>query len=330
MPLASIILNSYNQRAFVGEAIDSALGQTVDDLELLVIDNGSTDDSAEVIRRHVGDDPRARLFLHDDNRPITQRFNAAVDAATGDFVSFLYSDDLLLPHKLERQLAAFASADAQTGVVYGPALGRNVQTGAEWQYGSLRASGWIFDRLLRDHFAGQIDMVSPLTRRSCLQRHRFYEDVFAEGEGIFFRIALTHRFVQLDEPLVVLRDHGANAGKAVRRNAEMTMVMLDRLAVHPDLPACGRADVERFQARLLRSYAWQAARLGESASFVRTSLRRAAQLDRGVAVSPKSAAALALAHLPGLVRRSANRLATRARRDPSNTVLVGGFGGSDR
>jgi glycosyltransferase involved in cell wall biosynthesis len=328
VPAASIILNSYNQEAFVADAIESALGQTMDDLELLIVDNGSTDSSPDIIRRYA-DDPRVRLHLQPDNRAITQRFNAAVDAAAGKYVSFLYSDDLLLPRKLEVQLAAFAAGDEQTGVVYGPARGLNVQTGAEWTYGSPRASGWIFDRMLRDHFAGQIDMVSPLIRRDCLLQHRFYEDVFAEGEGIFFRIALTHRFEHLDEPLVVLRDHGANAGKAVRRNAEMTMVMLDRLAVHPDLPEASRPEVERFQARLLRGYAWQAARLGEEALFVRESLARAARLDRRTALSARSAAALALAHLPAGLRRSANRVATRLRRDPSNAVLVGGFGGGD-
>lgn len=325
MPLATVILNSYNQEPYLAEAIESVLGQTVDDLELLVVDNGSTDGSSKVIDRYAGD-RRVRTFLHSDNAPITRRFNQGVAEAKGEFVSFLYSDDLMLPEKLERQLEAFAGLPADYGVVYSPALGLNAVSGKSWAYGNVGASGWVFEALLRDHFAGQIDMVSPLTRRSCLERHPFFEDIFAEGEGIFFRIALTHRFHYLGTPLVVLRDHGGNAGKAVRKNAEMTMVMLDRLERHPELPERSVAAVHLFRARLLGSYAWQGARLGEEAGWVRACLAEAIRLRPRLGLSPRTVGALALGSLPGGLRQALNRAGTTLRRSPGNTVLGDGFG----
>jgi len=325
MPVATVILNSYNQERFVAEAIESALGQTVDDIELLIIDNGSTDGSPDVIRGYETD-PRVRTFLHPENAPITRRFNEGVAEASTEYVSFLYSDDLLLPDKLERQLETFAHLPDDYGVVYSPAEGLNTVTGERWTYGNLAASGWVFEPFLQQHFAGHIDMVSPLTRRSCLIRHRFFEDVFAEGEGVFFRIALTHRFHYLDEPLVVLRDHGANAGKAVRKNAEITMVWLGRLENHPDLPSAAVPKVRDFRARLLRGYAWQGARMGEDSAWVRACLAEAARLHPSVLLSPRAGGAMLLGWLPTGVRSRLNRAGTSLRGSPGNAVLTEGFG----
>ena len=64
---------------------------------------------------------------------------------------------------------------------------------------------------------GHIDMVSPLTRRGALLANPFDERIFAEGEAIFHHIALTKRFAYTPEPLAVVRDHGHNAGKAIKR-----------------------------------------------------------------------------------------------------------------
>jgi len=326
MPVATIILNSYNQATYLPESIESALGQTVEDLELLIVDNGSSDGSHDIIRRYADADQRVRVRLHDKNAAVTKRFNEAIDAASSPFVSFLYSDDMLLPDKLERQVDQFTKLPGDYGVVYAPAIGWNTRTGRRWTHGSIGASGWILGDLMPARFDAQIDMVSPLTRTACLRHHRFYEDVFAEGEGIFFRIALTHRFAFDPQPVCVLRDHGANAGKAVRRNAEMTMVMLERLALHPELPTGAAADVVRFRAARLRSYAWQAVRVGEDPVWARNCLREAMTLDPRSAASPRALATLGLSAVPAAARRRVNRLGTILRRSPGNDVLVHGFG----
>lgn len=329
MPDVTVILNSYNQAEYLAEAIGSVLDQTLQDLELLIIDNGSTDESPAIIRKHASGDSRIRTLLHRHNAPITVRFNEGVDAASSPFVCFLYSDDILLPTKLERQVRLFSEVPADYGVVYGPARGLNARTGEEWVHGTIASSGWVFDAMLRRHFSGLIDMVSPLTRVECLRMHRFYEDTFAEGEAVFFRIALTHRFHFDKEPVAVLRDHGRNAGKAVRRNAEITMLVLDRLATHPDLPPGGEHSVRRFKAQLLRSYAWQGARLGETAEWIRACLVMAARLEPRTLLSPRFIGAAAIISLPRFARRWVNRLGFAVRRSPGNAVMVRGMGGAD-
>src|SRR3954453_13254205 len=99
MPRVSVVLNCYNQGQYVAEAVESVLGQTYPDFELLAVDNGSTDEKPRGLSRYA-DHPRVRLFLHRDNVSITRRFNQAVAEAKGEFVSFLYSDDYYLPTKL--------------------------------------------------------------------------------------------------------------------------------------------------------------------------------------------------------------------------------------
>src|SRR5260221_11626849 len=97
-PRVSVILNCYNQSEWVAESIESVLNQTFHDFELIVVDNGSTDRTAEIVRAYSSD-PRVRLYLHQENIPISKRFNEALDAAQGEFISFLYSDDYYLPKK---------------------------------------------------------------------------------------------------------------------------------------------------------------------------------------------------------------------------------------
>ena len=321
MPTATVVLNCFNHEAYVAQAVESVLGQTFTDLELVAIDNGSTDRTPDILRS-FGTDPRVRLFLHRDNAPVSRRFNQGVDAADGDFVSFLYSDDFYLPAKLERQVGALSALGPEYGVVYGPAIGQNDRTGRRWVYANAGVSGQVFEAFLTRHRRGQIDMISPLVRRECLLEHRFYEDVFAEGEAIFLRIALTHRFAFLDEPLAVIRDHGGNAGKAVRRNCQITRVAIDRLRVHPRLPPEARPLLDRYESMLLRNYGWQGMRLGGNLGWARGCLRESVRISPRHAVHPYVVFGYGLALLPEGARRMVNRAGHRLRGSPGNPLWV--------
>ncbi len=142
-----MILNSYNQGEFLQEAIDSVLNQTFEDFELIIVDNGSTDNSQELVRNVT--DKRVRTLVHDSNRPITQRFNEAIREARAPFVSFLYSDDLYLPTKLGRQVERFRELDSSYGVVTSVAIAKNLLTGSEWRLPPV-GSGWVFDTMLAE------------------------------------------------------------------------------------------------------------------------------------------------------------------------------------
>jgi glycosyltransferase involved in cell wall biosynthesis len=326
MPRVSVILNCYNQGKYVAEAVESVLDQSYTDFELLAVDNGSTDETPEILKRYEGH-PKVRLFLNPDNISITRRFNQAVAEAKGEFISFLYSDDYYLPEKLERQIASFDRLGAEYGVVYGPARKFNELTGRYWNQGSVAASGDVFARLCRDYERGQIDMVSPLTRKSCLVKYPFYEDIFAEGEGIFFRIALAFKFSYHEEPLAVLRDHASNAGKAIRWNAEMTEVTLDRLERHEDLRDVDRPALHAYRLTLQRNHGWQAVRVGGDVRWAREQFARAIGSSWRQVFYPRVMAGLILSFLSEDLRTRVNRFGNRVMRHEYNSLHVQEVGG---
>ena len=102
-PRVSVVIPAYRRADVVGRAVDSVLAQTMDDLEVLVVDDGSADGTEAVVTGY--DDPRVRSLAHERNRGVSAARNTGVAAARGDYVAFLDSDDEWLPRKLDRQLA---------------------------------------------------------------------------------------------------------------------------------------------------------------------------------------------------------------------------------
>lgn len=105
MPHVSIVTTLYNSERFIGEAIESALAQTYRDREIIVVDDGSTDGSAAVVKRFG----EAVRYQHQANRGAAAATNAGVRLASGDYIAFLESDDVWRPVMLEDKMAVFES-----------------------------------------------------------------------------------------------------------------------------------------------------------------------------------------------------------------------------
>jgi glycosyltransferase involved in cell wall biosynthesis len=103
-PLISVILPVYNAERYVGQAIESILGQTLGDFELIVIDDGSTDASSDVIKRYAAQDRRI-VSVSRENRGLVATLNAGIDLARGQWIARIDADDIALPNRFERQLA---------------------------------------------------------------------------------------------------------------------------------------------------------------------------------------------------------------------------------
>src|SRR5215467_9749990 len=101
-PLVSIVINNYNYGAFVGEAIRSALSQTYSRVEVVVVDDGSTDNSRSVLETFG----KAIVCVFKTNEGQSSAFNMGFAKSSGDIVCFLDADDLFLPHKVARVVAA--------------------------------------------------------------------------------------------------------------------------------------------------------------------------------------------------------------------------------
>ncbi len=110
--LISVIIPAYNHEKFIGAAIDSVLAQTVGDFELIVIDDGSTDNTAAVIQGY--DDPRLRYY-HQENQDAYNTINRGLSLAAGKYISILNSDDIYTPDRFERILGFIGQQEQQGG-----------------------------------------------------------------------------------------------------------------------------------------------------------------------------------------------------------------------
>ena len=114
LPRVSVVMSVHNGAATVAESIQHVLAQTFSDFEFVIVDDASTDDSADILRSFA--DPRLRLLRNERNLGLTRSLNRAVAAARGSYIARIDDDDLMLPERLARQVA-YLDAHPRVGVV---------------------------------------------------------------------------------------------------------------------------------------------------------------------------------------------------------------------
>ena len=291
-PLVSVVIPAYNAAWCVGRAIDSVLAQTFADHELIVVNDGSTDGTAQVLAGY-GD----RICVIDQpNGGMSHARNAGIGAARGRYVAFLDSDDRWLPAKLARQVAAM---EAQ------PALAFCAATATLEDPEGKVVGSWACSRQpvagtaeILAHHATVAGGASSVVAQTALVRQLggFDETLFgAEDTDLWVRLASLGGFACIDEPLVlVLKRPGSVSGNRERMRAgAISMTLKNR----PLLPARLQGAFWRsLYAGTLCDYAKWAYREGERGAAFRdlASALRLAPVARGRLV-----ASLALAMLMG-------------------------------
>ena len=212
MPVVSVIMSSYNHGKYIGTSIESVLAQTVRDIELIVIDDASADNSQEIIQKYQQQDSRVRPIFHSENKGISITVNDGLDAATGKYVGFTGSDDIWLPHKLEVQLEKFKANEDVVVWAAGDIIdGEGALTGGnvkEWAKGKA-VSGDIFESLVeKNYIFGQ----TRLVKRDNIKGIRFSTDFVYLNDWVFdLDLALRYPYVYIDESLAQYRIHGDNS-----------------------------------------------------------------------------------------------------------------------
>src|ERR1700677_4797509 len=149
-PLVSILVSNYNYGRYIGESIQSALDQTYSNFELIICDDGSTDDSISIIEEYQRKDQRIKL-IRKANGGQASGFNAAFAASRGEIISLLDSDDRYLPNKIERVVANFqAHADSGFGVHRVIRMTADLPRQGVWTMTDPVPSRWYGTRLLQD------------------------------------------------------------------------------------------------------------------------------------------------------------------------------------
>ena len=171
-PTVSVVLPTYNRAHLLPRAIESVLAQTYTDFELIVVDDGSGDDTPAVMARY--DDPRVRYVRYEPNQGANHARNVGIREARGPFISFQDSDDDWFPEKLAKNMAAFETAAPEVGVVYS-GYWKYVDASENRIYIPLpwvkRRDGWIHEELLRNNF---VTTQAAVVRRECFDRSGYW------------------------------------------------------------------------------------------------------------------------------------------------------------
>lgn len=259
-PLITVIVPVYNVQAHVAACIDSLKAQTLTDFQAIVVDDGSTDDSATVAAQAIDGDLRFQL-VQQDNRGLSGARNTGLDLAQGQFIAFLDSDDRFAPGFLRQMWQALDETGADwvaCGIRFslpdGPGAAHSAIHGQAAQHSSGRITrfaltGW--NDAIR-HFPSAWN---KLYRRSLIDGLRFPEGTWFEDHGFFYRAAArTDHILHLAEPLYLQtrgRD-GQITGTDSDRVFEQFAVLDDMraLMVTPDRPDGAQA-FQNIASRLL-------------------------------------------------------------------------------
>ncbi|EMA66962.1 glycosyl transferase family protein [Halorubrum aidingense JCM 13560] len=241
-PRVSVIIPTYNRAETLARAVDSALAQTVDDIEVLVVDDGSTDGTQALIED--GEDPRVRYLAHDTNRGVSAARNTGVEAARGDYVAFLDSDDEWLPRKLDRQLSVLDDRGEGWVGVYcdivstGLSVGGRIAGAASEAVFRSRAPREGGQELAEALLSMQVFMgpgSTLLVERDVITSTGGFDEGLSiyEDWDLVLRVLSVGKLAYVDEPLAVTHFTGdapaeayvANDQRYLERNAELVATL---------------------------------------------------------------------------------------------------------
>lgn len=257
MTTLAVVIPSYQHARWIGEAVESALSQTRAADEIVVVDDGSTDGTREILKKY---EPRIRV-LDGGRGGIGATYNKGVAAATSDLVAFLESDDALERTYLEETEEFLAGTKenslegkrgrrfdwVSTARLFIDASG--APTG-EISRRRLSGSEFTFEGLLSSELGASSTPV--VRRKALLETGPFATDSYAADTDMALRFSLAHRMGYLDRPLYRYRRHGANASKSLLESVRLNVPVLEKLLDPPHPALAGRErPVEHALAKML-------------------------------------------------------------------------------
>ena len=204
-PKVTVIIPTYNRSVLLPRSIRSVLNQTFQDFELIVVDDGSKDDSEEVVRGF--EDKRIRYIRHEKNKGGSAARNTGIKAAQGEYIGLLDDDDEWLPEKLEKQISKFQGLSEGYGVVYsgfsyvyekkGEIISNNVPI--------LR--GNVYDSLIKGCILGS---PTPVIKKICFQKAGFFDETLPSCQDwdMWIRISKNYNFDFVPDILAKHYVHG--------------------------------------------------------------------------------------------------------------------------
>lgn len=223
-PLVSVICLCYNHDRFVREAVQSVLSQTYPRIELIIVDDASTDHSRQVIDELVAENPAIRFLPLDKNQGNCGAFNQGLRYARGEYVVDLAADDCFVPERIEKQIRCFEKAGHEYGVVFTDA--QYIDESGKYlnrHYAALRKNGLLTDVPQGDVYATVLEkyfICAPtmLVRREVFEFLNGYDECLAyEDFDFWIRSARHFKYAYIDEVLTLVRRTGGSLSTRLYR-----------------------------------------------------------------------------------------------------------------
>jgi hypothetical protein len=231
-PIVSVLMPAFNRQAFVGEAIRSIIAQSLQGWELIVVDDGSTDRTADVVSTFT--DARIRLVRLDANLGIPSARNRALEEARGRYVAWLDSDDVARRRRLELQVA-WLGANPDVAMIGGCA-GKIMEDGRRKT--GIRVPPFNYEEIrCRELFTSAFQQSSLMGRAEILKAHRYHPELqVCEDIDVCVRIGNAHPVANLPRVLVDRRLHGEQVTKASKQTifaaqAKISKPQLDEMGM---------------------------------------------------------------------------------------------------
>ena len=241
-PLVSVVITTYRRASLVPRAIRSVQNQTYKNIEIIVVDDASPDNTEEIVRSIA--DPRIRYLRHEQNKGLPAGRNTGIRAAAGQYIAFLDDDDEWQETKLEKQLTVIQEHDAVLcgAIVNGTRIKRH------------HRSIVTLDDLRKGN---EFDPSSLLARASVLKNLPFDEKL-RQGEDwdAFIRLAERHTIAYLDEPLLAYNDGGHQRMTNEARNLSVSDVEKRMPVLYKHRDFFGPYWFQFHIASMLLSYLW--------------------------------------------------------------------------
>ena len=279
--VVSTIIAVYNRPRLLVEAIESVLAQTYRPIEIVIVDDGSTDDTAAVATAYAARHPDVIQYLWQPNGGHPRAMNTGLLAASGEFIQFLDSDDLLLPEKYARQVEGLR-AHPECGISY--CFAREYAIGGSWSGRPARKTAETFTTLFPEILSGKIwPNPAPLFRRAVVEANGPYCEVSVRSDWEY-ECRAAARGVRLHHCRAYLSDtrsthhlEGRRKGGVPRDRLPDLAEVYERILAHARVAGVPASAIDGHSRRL-----FDAARLCAEAGF-EVEARRCLALARGAA-----------------------------------------------
>jgi glycosyltransferase involved in cell wall biosynthesis len=231
VPLVSAVIPAYNASRFLADAIRSALDQTGADVEVVVVDDGSTDATRDVAESFGA----AIRYERQHNQGMAGARNTGIGLCRGEYVGFLDADDTWLPGKVLRQLEALSSAPS-VRATYGACTVVDADLKPITVQGSQRRASALEDLILLGNIVGSI--CSLLVERHLLDAIGGFSREFSNCADweLAIRLARHTELLYVPEPLVTYRQHGANLSRQIDTLERESVRLIEMALADPGLP----------------------------------------------------------------------------------------------